>query len=299
MTPATLFSAIRWSLVVVAACRLLGSSTPADTVERRPLFTAEEVRLWSPAESKVQVSTAVTRDATASLQWQVIVDYETGEPKYPIGWPRVSRTLPAGPLRDWSDWDYLHCWVFVATSRETLPAIPAGLGLHTPDRASAFQRTLSELKAREWVELKLPIAQIPRHQDVRQIQFHIAELNYRDGDRLDFYFSDLALIRNAAPTMLEFVAESAVIFADARQIPLRLHLAGVAAEAQVQVSVELRRGSHVATRRTFAASRGVQRLWFELEPPTVAPGDYELHAEISAPPSAATARVRVVQSPWQ
>lgn len=298
MPPPALPSVACWIITLVLAGRLLGNNAVAEALERRPLFDPEELRLWSAAECKAQVSTTVTRDAPASLHWQITVDYETGEPQYPIGWPRISRSFPAGPLRDWSEWDYLHCWVFVATPREALPAVPAGLGLHTPDRASAYQRTLTELKAREWVEIKIPIAQIPRHHDVRQIQFHIAELNYRDGDRLDFYLSDLALLRYAAPTILDFAAESAVVFSDARQLPLRLHLAGVAPDARVPVTLELRRSGHASLRRELTATRGVQHLALDLEPAALTPGDWEIRIELAGQTSASTARVRVVASPW-
>jgi len=268
-------------------------------MERLPLFEPAAVKAWSTAESTVAASTAHTRDAATALHWHITVDYHAGEAKYPIGWPRTYRSLPAGPLRDWSAWDYFHCWVHVATNRAKLPAIPAGLGLHVPDRASSFQRTLSELKTGEWVEIRIPIAQIPRAHDVRQIQFHIAESNYQDGDRLDFYFSDLALLRHAAPTIIAFTAENAVIFADAKRLPMRLQLAGLAADATAEVVCELQTAGRIAARTTLRATRGVQTAALDLAAASLAPGDYELRAQIAGQSQSVTTRVRVVESPWK
>ncbi|MBI5693615.1 MAG: hypothetical protein HZC55_26360 [Verrucomicrobia bacterium] len=284
-------------LLPVLATAAIAAGPPA--LERMPLFTPAELKAWSTAESTVAVSTDRTHDGAPTLHWHVTVDYQTGEPKYPIGWPRVSRGIPAGPLRDWTKWDYLHAWVFVASSRDKLPAIPAGLGLHTPDRAGAFQRTLTELRVGQWVELKLPITQIPRAHDVRQIQFHIAEQNYRDGDQLDFQVSDFALVRYAAPTILDFAPESAVLYADAAQIPLRLHLAGVPEGAATALACELHREARKVAAATLRGTRGSQIVALPLDRHRLAPGEYELRAVVGGGTSTATARVRLVSTPWK
>ena len=296
----------RPAALLAAACLLLvlpghsaGPAGPEGPMERRPLFAPSAIKAWSPAESTVAVSTERTRDAAVALHWHVTVDYHAGEPKYPIGWPRLSRALPAGPQRDWTGWDFLHFWVYIATNRERLPSIPAGLGLHTPDRTSAFQRTLTELRAGEWVECKLPLSQIPRHHDVRQIQFHIAESNYRHGDSLDFYFSDLALLRYAAPTILAFAAESPVMFSDTPRIPVTLHLAGLPTGEHTEVICELHRDGRVAARAALSAIRGVQGAALTVGPSPLAPGDYELRAHLAGQSPVATARVRLVESPWK
>lgn len=276
-----------------------GSRASPAPLEKLPLFDSASLKLWSTAESTVAVSTDRTRDASASLHWHVSVDFQTGEPKYPIGWPRVNRNFPTGPLRDWSGWDYLHFWVYTATNREKLPGIPAGLGLHTPERSSAFQRPLSELKANAWIEIRIPVAQIPRHHDVRQIQFHIAESNYRHGDTLDFFISDLALTRHSSPTLLAFAPESGIHFTDARLIPLRLQLAGVPAQVTTALACELVIGDRVAARANFLAARGVQTLPFNLGFASLPAGEYELRATLPGQPAPAIAKVRFVDSPWK
>lgn len=291
--------AFPWVAALVFAGSLCGAPAPVAPLERLPLFSPEELKLWSTAESTVGASTEHARDTSASLHWHVTVDYQTGEPKYPIGWPRVNRSFPAGPTRDWSAWDYLQCWVYAATRRAQLPALPAGLGLHTPDRANAFQRPLTELKAREWVQIRIPIAQIPRAHDVRQIQFHLAESNYRDGDSLDFYISDLALFRYATPTLLASAPESAVLYTDARQLPVRLQLSGLPAGEMTDVTLELRTGGHTALRTTVRATRGGQTVALVLPPGNLAAGDYEVQAMLAGAATPTSARIRVVDSPWK
>lgn len=290
---------LRGAAPLVFAAVALASARAADPWVRLPLFESADLKSWSPAESTVAASTERTHTATAALHWHVGVDHTTGEPKYPIGWPRISRTLPDGVQRDWSGWDYLQCWIFVASNRSTLPSIPAGLGLHTPDRAGAYQRTLSELKIGEWVQIKIPLSTIPRHHDVRQIQFHIAEQNYRHGDTLDFYLSDLALLRHAAPTLLDFTPESAVLFTDAVRIPLRLTLAGVPAGQPTEVVCELLREGRVVAHTSVAALRGVQSAALTWASPTLPAGEYELRATLGGQSQPATARIRLVDSPWQ
>jgi hypothetical protein len=302
MMPCLTFRSVLAAAALLAFTAIAASAPPITrdgALEKLALFDAAELKAWSTAESTVGVSSAHTRGAAVSLHWHVTVDHTTGEPKYPIGWPRVNRNFPAGPLRDWSAWDYLHGWIFVATYRAALPGTPAGLGLHTPDRAGAYQRPLAELKAGEWVELNLPIASIPRHHDVRQIQFHIAEANYRHGDALDFYFSDLALLRHAAPTLLAFAPESAVLFADAKHLSVRLHLAGVATGQSVAVRCELWRNGRVVAHASVPATRGVQTASFALAPSPLPTGEYELHASLPGQTVPASARLRLVDSPWK
>lgn len=263
------------------------------------LFGPDSAKKWSPAESTLEASTVRTRANTPTLHWHITVDHTTGEPKYPIGWPRVSQAIPAGELRDWSQWDFLHFWVFTDTSRADLPQEPVGLGLHTPDKSSAFHRPLPELKKGQWIEFTIPIAQIARAADVRLIQFHIAESNYRHGDTLDFHLDDLSLLRYAQPTLLELSAERAVMFDDARLIPANFRLAGIKSGASIEVACELRRQGQVAARTTVKASRGSQRALLDVSHARLQPGDYELVARAAGAAQSTTAKVRLVETPWR
>jgi len=268
-------------------------------MEKRVLFGGDSAKTWSPAESTVTPSAERVKVSRASLHWHVTVDFYGGEKNYPIGWPRFSHAIPEGPQRDWSGWDYLSMWIYTETSREALPREPVGLGLYAPDKSSAYSRTLSELKKGEWAEIRIPLSQIPRHQDVRSMQFHIAEARYKHEDKLDLYVDDIALLRYARPTLLEFAAENAVMFANAQCVPVRFQLAGVKPDASVEVACELKRDGKAAARATVRAARGAQRVALDLGRKKLVPGDYELIATVAGNPQPVTAKVRLVESPWR
>jgi hypothetical protein len=282
---------LAWS---VAAAWCLADPAP---LEKRLLFGGDSAKSWSAAEATIEPSTKVLKITPASLHWHVTVDYQSGEVNYPVGWPRVNHAT-AEADRDWSDWEYLRMWIYVDTSREKLPREPVGLGLHTPDKASSFHRPLTELKKGQWTEICIPLAQLPECNDVRQIQFHIAESNYRHGDTLDVYIDDLSLVRHATPTLADFAAECAVTFSDVPSLPVHFQVLGVKRGAQAEVTCELRQGERSAAHGTWKVSRGSQRCTFDLGRERLTPGEYELVARISGNPQTATARMRVVESPW-
>ena len=268
-------------------------------MEKQLLFGGASVKGWSPAESTLEVSTARVKLNETALHWHVTVDYFGGEKNYPIGWPRFGRAIPEGPQRDWSAWDYLHLWVYTTSSRPALPRDPAGLGLHAPDRSNAFSMILAELKLNEWVEIRIPVSKIPRPGDVRSIQFHIAEANYKHADQLDLFIDDLALLRYARPTILGFAAETAVTFADVKGVAARFQLAGVKPGDTVPVVCELRREGRVVARATARSARGPQRIVIEPGRGGLAPGMYELTAVAGDGQAAPPAALRVVESPWR
>ncbi len=267
--------------------------------EKLALVSANDPKTWAPAECTATPSTERAKIGATSWHWHVDVDHFAGEAKYPIGWPRISHAIPDGPLRDWSAWDFLHAWIYVDTSRATLPKEPVGLGVAAPDRANTYNRALTDLKKGEWVELNVPVAALPRPGDVRSLQFHISEANYRHGDRLDVYVNDLALVRYAEPTLFAFSPENAVLFSDAKRLPVRLQLLGVKPGGRAAIACELRREGKVAARGSAEAGRGPQRVVLALAGQPLAPGEYELRASVAGQPQPATAKVRVVDSPWR
>ena len=277
---------------------LTSAALAADpAMEKRVLFGAGSAKQWSPAESTIAASDARTREGRPALHWHVTVDHYVGEPKYPIGWPRISSSLREPAERDWTGWDYLEMWVYADTSRPALPREAVGMAIYTPDKASAVNRTLSELVKGQWVRVRIPLTQVPRHQDVRMVQLNISESRYRHGDTLDVYIDEIALLRYARPTLLEFAAEEAVAFADARQVAVRFNLAGVKAGDAAEVVCELRQaGQAVATSKT-KVMRGPHRVVLDLAKGNLPAGEYEIVARIAGGDEA-KAPVRLVESPW-
>jgi len=268
-------------------------------MEKRILVAAESARQWSASECTIEKSSTRMKTDTPVLHWHVTVDHFGGEPNYPIGWPRIGCTLQAAAARDWSGWDYFQMWVYTDTSRDALPRAPAGLSLYTPDKEGAYNRTFTELAKGKWVRIRIPLAEVPRHNDVRLIQLHISESNYRHQDQLDFYFDDVALLRYARPTLLDFAAEAAVMFADAKQIPVRFELAGVKPGDAVAVVGELRQGGRVVAKADTKAARGPGRLDLDLSRLKLEPGEYEVIGRTAGGEQAGPVRLRLVESPWK
>jgi hypothetical protein len=286
-------------LAVLPAWTSAQGQSPELAMETRVLFGPESAKQWSAAESSLEASAPPVGAGHPVLHWHIAVDHFAGEAKYPIGWPRISRALRDAALRDWSGWDYLQFRVYTDTSRDALPRDPVGLALHTPDKDSAYHRPLTELKKGAWAQIRIPLSAVPRHQDVRLMQFHISESNYRHQDRLDFYFDGLALLRHAHPTLLDFAAEDAVMFADTKQVPVRFHLVGVKPGASVEVSCELKVGRELVTRAKVKATRGANRVAFDLGGRNLKGGAYQIEARAADGTTTATATVRFVESPWK
>ncbi|MBI5684933.1 MAG: hypothetical protein HZC54_07620 [Verrucomicrobia bacterium] len=283
--------------VILAATAAVFAQSPV--MEKQLLFCGASAKGWSPAESTVELSTARVKVGPAALHWHVTVDYYAGEKNYPIGWPRFGRAIPEGPQRDWSAWDFLHAWIYTDTTRAALPKEPVGLGIQAPDKATALHRPLAELKKGEWVEIMVPVSSLPNPADVRNIQFHIGEANYKHADQLDLFVDDLALLRYAQPTILEFAAETAVMFAGARVLPVKLKLAGIQPGQRAEVTCELRRDGQSVAQAIASAERGPQRLALDLGGKKLPPGDYALTARVAGNPQPASAKVRLVESPWR
>lgn len=270
----------------------------APPIERFALFDAAETNKWSIAESSLKLSDEKAPDGSPALHWHVTVDHTAGEIKYPIGWPRFGRAIPEGAAQDWSPWDSLHFWLRADTTRPALPREPVGLGLYTPDKTSAFQRPLTELLKGVWVELDIPLREIARHHDVRQIQFHIAESKYAHGDQLDLLVAGPELRRAARPTLLEFSAERAVMFADAPVIPLRFRVSGVKTGEFAQVVAAIRTGDKSVFETTLHLGRGEHRIELDTKDARLAPGEYQIEATIKGDQEKKTGNLRLIQSPW-
>lgn len=274
-----------------------GSAEPA--MEKRIVFGPEMAGQWSAAESTVDASPRQGWASHPMLHWHIAVDHFGGEANYPVGWPRISCALRDPASRDWSAWDYLQLSIYAGTSRDALPREPVGLAIYTPDKNSAYQRILHELKKDAWTRIRIPIAELPRAQDVRLMQFHIADSHYRHQDQLDLYFEEIALVRYAQPAFLGFGPESRVMFADTAHVPVRFRLAGIAPGETLEVAFELRQGGRTAVRTTARLARGLQRIVLDLRGAQLSAGDCELSAGIAGGAARATAPLRLAPSPWQ
>jgi hypothetical protein len=293
-------------LVILAPLAWVCTSALAQTPIRDGPFQKlvldgfEDTQAWGPAEATVEPDREHVRGGTSALHLGIDVNWETGEKAYPIGWPRTQRSLGERWQQDWTAYDFLHFWVYTTTSRDALPDDPLGLILYTPDKPRAYSRTLSELRKDAWVEIRIPVEAIPRPSQVTFIQFFISESNYRHGDRVDFYISDLALLRYAEPTLDTLRVGQKVMYADARYLPVHVRTFGIPPRARTPLWITVLRAGKAITRASQEVGRGEGMLWIDLGAKPAAPGECEVRARLKESTAPAKADVfRVVASPWR
>jgi hypothetical protein len=259
--------------------------------------TEQDAATWSPAEATVAVDKQHARHGETALRLHIAVDWKTGEPNYPIGWPRTNRHFPEG-LQDWSSWDYLEFSVYTQATRDKLPPVPLGLGIYGAGDRSDYDRELTELKLGQWTDYRLPLSALPSLNPRTGLQFWISESNYRDGDVLDFWIDRISLVRYVGPTLTASHLAEQAVFADSRYLLLGLDMMGVKPGQTAVVTWALTRDGRTAAQGQLAAGRGSSRVALPLPGRGLAPGEYELALKCQGE-TPAPFRVKVASSPWQ
>lgn len=277
-------------LLVASAC----TSQPEPPMERLSIEDGSNAEAWVPSEATVTTSKENAELGDTSLLFHIDVNHTTGQPDYPIGWPRMY-LKPPEELCDWSGWDFLELVIHVETSRDALPSRPIGLILYTPDKQSRYDRTLSELKPWETVRIRIPLSEIPRHDNVPHIQFFISESDYTHGDTVDFTIDDIGLLRYSEPALSDIEALQSIAFSDATQIGCKFRLLGVRVDETGTVHGRLMQGTQALGTGEWELGRGSHEVWLKLaSPPKVGEASLELYM---GDPSE-VAKVRIVPSPF-
>ncbi len=251
---------------------------------------------WSEAEATMEPDDTHSREGRA-MRFHIDVNHETGQPEYPIGWPRTYTAVPE-QHRDWRDWDFIDFWLYADTSRESLPNTPLGFIVRAPDRPNSFNATLSEAAKAEWVHFRFPTSQMPNPAECTGVQFFIAESNYNHGDTLDFWIDDLALLRYAEPTLLRLQPLKNVEYADAEVVRVEVELTGLEEAETAEVLARLLRNDSTVRQSSATLPAGLHTI-----PLTVGgglePGDYRLQVQIVGSDRTLNESMRVVSSPWK
>jgi hypothetical protein len=266
-----------------------------DPLERLSLEYGSGADRWTAAEATATISHEHARLGDTSLLFHVDVDHTTGQPEYPIGWPRI-HWKPPEELRDWSDWDFVQLVIHVETSRDSLPGKPLGFILHTPDRERQYNRQLTEVQPGETSTVTIPLSEIPDHENVTHIQFYISESEYKHGDVLDFFIDAIALLRYTKPTLSGVEVLQEVAFTTTRAIGVRFRLLGLAADEEAEVRGRLVDGETVLGSDTWTLGREQHEVWLAMDP-RAARGDATL--ELALVGSREAVPVRIVPSPFE
>ncbi len=251
---------------------------------------------WNVAEATMEPDATHSREGGA-MRFHIDVNHETGQPEYPIGWPRTYTAVPEDH-RDWREWDFIDFWLYAETSRESLPDTPLGFIVRSPDRPNSFNATLDEAKKGEWVHFRFPTSDMPNPAECTRVQYFIAEANYNHGDVLDFWIDDLALLRYAQPTLISLQPVANLEYADTDVVRIEVDLTGVDEGETVEVLARLVRDGSTVRQSSATLANGRQTI-----PLTVGgglpAGTYTVQAQIVGNDRTLSEDVRVISSPWE
>jgi len=267
---------------------------PCAAQEMTVLAEFGDATKWYTAECDVSDDAERGRTPdTKAIHWHVPVDHTTGEPNYPVGWPRAG--LAPQPHWDWSQYDFFEFAIYTETSRDALPATPLGINVSMPDRDNQLNVTIPAVKG-EWVDYRISIEDLTTPTDVARVQWHISESNYKHGDTVDFYIADMALGRYVEPAVLEFRPLERLIDTGTTYLPIDLHVVGVEEGEQVEAEVLIRQGGESLASASASLGRGRGRVVLSL-PAELPLGDAELAVRFGDE-DAATAPLRIIEGPF-
>jgi hypothetical protein len=251
---------------------------------------------WSPAEATMEPDETHSR-AGSAMRFHIDVNHETGQPDYPIGWPRTHTAVPE-EQQDWREWDFVDFWLYADTSRESLPDTPLGFIVRSPDRPNSYNTSLGEAKKGEWVHFRFPTSDMPNPAECTRIQFYISESNYNHDDVVDFWVDDLALLRYAEPTIIGMRPLNRVQYADAEVVRVQIELTGMDEGERAEVLARLVCNGSPVRQGTARLGAGAHTIPLKVGG-NMPIGQYQIHAQIVGSDRTATERMRVISSPWE
>ncbi|MGC9317863.1 MAG: hypothetical protein ACP5KN_07505, partial [Armatimonadota bacterium] len=264
-------------------------------MERLVLADGDSGSEWVPAEATMDPDDRHARQGRA-MHFHVDVNFETGQPDYPIGWPRTYLRVTEAQ-RDWTGWDFVDFWLYAETSRESFPSTALGFIVRCPDRNNQWQTTL-EPKKGEWVHYRFPVSNVPDPTNVHAVQLFISEANYAHGDVLDFWIDELALLRYAEPTIVAVRPLNQVAYADADVLRVRVKLTGMDEGEAVEVLTRLVDDGETLRQSATTLGDGTHTMPLQVGG-RLEPGEYEVQAQIVGSDRTLSETIRMVSSPWE
>lgn len=268
------------------------ATTADDNVERLILIDGRTLGGWVAVESSLAPDSVA---GVPALLFTVPVNWSTGEPNYPIGWPRIQLSLPV-EMGDWRKWEQMRVRVYALTSRDPLPYRPLGVTVSSADRNVSWERDAVGLQTGQWSEFAFDLRDLPERDRIRSVGIFISEDAYRDGETLQFYISELELLRYTRPTLVGFDLLAAVAFADAKALPVAVKMLGLGEGETAPVALRLKEGDTLLAQAEVVVPEGVTQVSLPL-PTGISPGEYRLVA--SSGGEERSRAVRLVSSPWE
>ena len=253
--------------------------------------------------ARVRWAEDARRDRAVGLRWTVAVDWEHdgGEGgKYPIGWPRISRSFKSGEL-DLSRYESLVFWLRLdsSCSQAEIRRTPIGLVI----RSHKLQRPLYEKTLdlgqtqRTWIPLRLSVPEMIEAagggaepwKSISLVQLFVSESEYPHGTRLVFDLGEALCQRLREPTLVGLEAPHVVLLPRSA-MSFTFEVAGASALSRgshaIVAALETADGTTCAAARQDAAT-GARRMTIALS--AIPPGHTSC-GQPSATPRAGSAR---------
>jgi len=282
--------------LALCCCAFAQDLVREGNMEKLVIASGADAEAWGVAEATMTSTAERAKTGQAALQFHIDVNHHAGEKAYPVGWPRTNRPFDEEWQRDWSDYDFLRLWIYADTSREKLPSAPLGLILYTPDKASAYHRSLTEVQKGEWVEIVIPVSKIARHENVTRVQFFISESSYTDHDVVDFYVDDMCLLRYAEPHLSQVVLQPSVVYADTGRLAVSFRASGIPQGERVRAKATVVGDGRKLVSAETLVGRGPGELVMGLAG-RAAEGRYKVLVDLAGG-TAQEFDLRVIESPW-
>ncbi|MFP4250453.1 MAG: hypothetical protein ACLFU7_12385 [Armatimonadota bacterium] len=282
-------------LLLLLASAVACAQTAEPPMETLTLADGDSGSEWVPAEATMEPDDTHSRDGRA-MHFHIDVNHETGQPDYPIGWPRTYLQVPED-IQDWSDWDFIGFSLYAETSREQFPDTALGFIVRSPDRNQQWQTNLSPEKG-GWVDFRFELSNVPNLEEVRAVQFYISESNYNHGDVLDFWIDDLVLLRYAEPTIINMQPLSHLHYADSDVIRVEVELTGMEDGESVEVLSRLLHDGSAIRQSSARLGPGVSTIPLQIGG-GLSPGEYEVQAEVVGTDYTLSEPMRVISSPFE
>ncbi len=191
--------------VSLLCCTVAFSQKPPATPARVLIDDLESYQAyeqWTVSggpEASVTHAAEVRHSGEHSVRFRVKVDYRAaGNPKYPKGWLFLNRNFDAP--QDWSAYKGLEFYLFVPAG-QPLAGQVIKYGIATQGAGAGLRwKTVSAdaVQPGAWVRIVVPLGGSNVRGDLRRvmrIRFYVAENWYADGDELNFYLDDFALLK--------------------------------------------------------------------------------------------------------
>lgn len=242
----------------------------------------------------MEVTEDAGRQGQKGLRWSIRVDHgaDGGEGgKYPVGWPRISRTFDPGEL-DMSDYDYLSFVVRVDSDRDEVAddSTPLGFTVSSHKVTQRFFETRRDLGGhqRVWIPVRFSIKDLIEAgglgpepwSDISRVQLFISESDFAHNTNLTFDVAEGKLLRFKSPVISEITVPEYLLLPGTR-LPVSFEVMGASSikpgSHQVAASLVNSEGESIAQKKQDLAGQRV----VVLDTLSISPGDYRLYLKIT------------------